>query len=53
MATGLFSSQVRCSLCGQFVCPDDMVVHQPDTPIFRLEPEDPEILCIKCAEAQS
>lgn len=50
MGKGIFTSVIKCSHCGQFVRPADAVIHQPDTPFFRLEPEDPEILCMKCAE---
>ncbi len=48
---GEVTFMVRCSLCDQFVAPDDMVIHQPDTPLLRLEPEDPQMLCLKCVES--
>lgn len=42
---------IRCAWCNQFVSPDDVVTFQPETPVYKLEPEDPELLCMKCAVA--
>ena len=38
----------RCDWCGQFT--RDYRVHQPHTESWKLEPEDPQLLCLKCAK---
>jgi len=41
---------LKCDYCGKFTTFEDSVVYQPETPPFRYEPDDPQTVCLKCAE---
>jgi len=39
----------RCDWCGKFT--KNYVIHQPHTESWKLEPNDPELLCDKCSKS--
>lgn len=41
-------TNLRCAWCKKFVSPQTPEIYQPPTDSWKLEPEDPEILCRKC-----
>lgn len=42
------STTPRCDWCGKFVSRYEII--QPPTEQWKLEPNDPELVCMKCME---
>lgn len=44
------SNSIRCGWCGKFA--SKPLVHQPYTEAWKLEPNEPELVCVKCYRGQ-
>ena len=44
------SDSLRCNWCGKFA--SKPLVHQPHTEVWKLEPNEPELICAKCYSGQ-
>ena len=44
---------LRCSWCGRFVSESTSSIYQPKTDSWKLEQEDPELICNDCVKRES